>query len=121
MPLEIAGAARGRALPLLLLIGAAGLVAIGLLLSRSYVSVRIKDILDRPDRFENKVVTVVGYVEDSISLFGIGSMSINDGTGSIWVAKRGPAPPRGTRVRVRGRVNTMLQIGELTVVGIQAE
>jgi len=112
---------RGRVAVIAFLLAVAVVVVVAVVLWRTHVPVPIKNILDRPDAYNNRVVTVAGTVEDSVSFLGIGGMSINDGTGSIWVAKQGSVPRPGAKVSVRGRVNTMLQIGDLTVVGIRVE
>jgi hypothetical protein len=102
----------------------AAVVAVGVAAGpayRSFCPVPIKQILDQPNVCDATIITVSGTVERSISTPGVGGMQINNGTGSFWVAKRGTVPKEGTKVSVRGRVNTMLPIGDLSAVGRQAE
>ncbi len=96
------------------------IVGVAVVAERAYGRTRVSQILARPDYYQGRIVIVTGEVSDSYSILNTGIMQINDGTGAIWVRKVGPVPAPGSRASVRGRVNTVLQIGPITAVGIEA-
>ena len=100
----------------LAVLAGAGAVVIG----RYFRPTPIERIQQQPYNYDGRIVTVVGTVRRSMSVLGFGAMTVDDGTGSIWVVVRGGVPRPGTRIRVRGRVHAVLQIGNLSVVGIDA-
>jgi hypothetical protein len=76
--------------------------------------VRIAELKDQPDRYDDKRVSVTGVVTSSwgIPLVPFQLYNIDDGTGEITVLSRtGRAPSKGNRVRVKGRVNEFAQFG----------
>jgi len=86
-------------------------------------SVRVADIQNRPDRWDNKTVSVNGVVTTSfgIPLVPFQLYKIDDGTGEITVLSRGGrAPRKGERIRVKGRVNELGSFGG-TSVGLHIE
>jgi hypothetical protein len=76
--------------------------------------VRIAELKDRPDRYDDKTVSVTGVVTSSwgIPLVPFQLYNVDDGTGEITViSQSGRSPSRGARVRVKGT------IGEVGVFG----
>jgi hypothetical protein len=76
--------------------------------------VRIAELKDQPDRYDDKRVSVTGVVTSSwgIPLVPFQLYNIDDGTGEITVLSRsGSAPRKGNRVQVKGKVNEFAQFG----------
>ena len=76
--------------------------------------VRIAELKDQPDRYDDKTVRVTGVVTSSwgIPLVPFQLYNVDDGTGEIAVVSRsGRSPSRGARVEVKGKV------GEVGVFG----
>jgi hypothetical protein len=77
-------------------------------------SVKIGELKDQPDRYDDKKVSVTGLVTSSwgIPLVPFQLYNVDDGTGEITVlARTGRAPSKGSRVRVKGRINEFAQFG----------
>jgi hypothetical protein len=80
--------------------------------------VRIADLQDRPDKYDNKTVAVNGVVTTSwgIPLVPFQLYKVDDGTGEITVlARSGRAPRKGARVEVKGRLNELGSFGGQSV------
>jgi hypothetical protein len=76
--------------------------------------VRIAELKDQPDRYDDKTVSVTGVVTNSwgIPLLPFQLYQVDDGSGEITVISRsGRSPSRGARVQVKGKV------GEVGVFG----
>jgi hypothetical protein len=76
--------------------------------------VRIAELKDRPDKYDDKTVSVTGVVTSSwgIPLVPFQLYNVDDGSGEITVISRsGRSPNRGARVEVKGKV------GEVGVFG----
>ena len=72
--------------------------------------VRVAELKDRPDKYDNKTVSVTGVVTRSfgIPLVPFQLYNVDDGTGSITVISRsGRTPTNGARVQVKGKVNEL--------------
>jgi hypothetical protein len=70
--------------------------------------VRIAELKDQPDRYDDKRISVTGVVTSSwgIPLVPFQLYNVDDGTGEITVISRsGRSPSRGARVEVKGKVN----------------
>jgi hypothetical protein len=70
--------------------------------------VRIAELQDRPDKYDDKTISVTGVVTDSwgIPLLPIQLYKVDDGTGEMTVVSRsGRSPRKGARVEVKGTVN----------------
>jgi hypothetical protein len=70
--------------------------------------VRIAELKDQPDRYDDKTVSVSGVVTNSwgIPLVPFQLYQVDDGTGEITVVSRsGRSPSKGARVEVRGKIN----------------
>jgi hypothetical protein len=77
-------------------------------------SVKIGELKDQPDRYDDRAVKVTGVVTSSwgIPLVPFQLYNLDDGTGEITVLSRtGRAPSKGARVEVKGRVNEFAQFG----------
>ena len=79
----------------------------------------IRDVLDDPAGYEGKNVTVSGIVLDSANLILLKYYRVEDATGRITVVARGAVPPRGVKVRVRGRVHQAFALGDQTLTVIE--
>ena len=80
--------------------------------------VRIAELKDRPMKYENKTVSVTGVVTSSwgVPLVPFQLYRIDDGTGEITVlSQSGRSPSKGTRVRVKGKVNEFAVFGGQSV------
>ncbi len=69
-------------------------------------AVKIGKINGNPGYYHNREVRVSGVVTRSASVPVAGYYQVDDGTGTIHVLANGPAPPRGTDVRVKGTVTS---------------
>jgi hypothetical protein len=70
--------------------------------------VRIAELKDQPDRYDDKTVSVTGVVTSSwgIPLVPFQLYQIDDGSGEITVVSRsGRSPNKGARVEVKGKIN----------------
>jgi hypothetical protein len=70
--------------------------------------VRIAELKDQPDKYDDKRVTVTGVVTSSwgIPLVPFQLYQVDDGTGEITVISRsGRSPSKGARVEVKGKIN----------------
>ena len=77
-------------------------------------SVRVAELKDRPDRYEDKTVSVTGVVTSSfgIPLVPFQMYNIDDSSGEITVVSRGSrSPTKGARVRVKGKVSEVAVFG----------
>jgi hypothetical protein len=86
--------------------------------------VKIADLKDRPEKYDNKTVAVNGVVTTSygIPLVPFQFYKVDDGTGEITVLSRSNhgAPRKGSRVEVKGRLNELGNFGG-TSVGLHIE
>jgi hypothetical protein len=76
--------------------------------------VRIAELKDRPDQYEDKTVSVTGVVTSSfgIPLVPFQLYNVDDGSGEITVVSRsGRSPSKGARVQVKGKVNEVAVFG----------
>ena len=81
----------------------------------------IRDILDDPAGYEGKTVTVAGVVSDSANLVLLKYYRLEDATGHIAVVARRAVPPRGAKVRVRGRVHQAFALGDQSLTVIEED
>jgi hypothetical protein len=83
-------------------------------------STSINDLLAEPGRYANKEVTVGGRVVKSASVLGRGAYQIQDGGASMWVLTKTGAPRQGAKVKVKGHVRDVVNLGDL-IKGLPAE
>jgi hypothetical protein len=70
--------------------------------------VRIAELKDQPDKYDDKRVRVTGVVTNSwgIPFVPFQFYNVDDGTGQIAVISRsGRSPSKGARVEVKGKIN----------------
>ena len=81
-------------------------------LACSLAPVPIGTLLENPDRYENKTVTVRGEVLSATKLpfMEEGFYVLKDATGEITVVTRGALPAQGKRRLVRGKVQTTFKV-----------
>ena len=75
----------------------------------------IEQLLASPERYEDRNVLIVGQV---IRSGGIGRKSaymVDDGSASIWVLDHSSAPAVGAEVRIRGRPQQWVRMGNKTI------
>jgi len=77
-----------------------------LLLAAGCGSVKIRQIANNPAKYHNRDVRVEGTVTRSAGIPIGGYYSVRDDTGTIHVLANGMVPPRGSEVRVKGRVTS---------------
>ena len=93
------------------------LLALVVMLSGCALVVRTPSVAElkyNPGRYENKTVAVTGVVTSAwgVPLVPFKLYKINDGTGELTVvAQGGRTPTKGSRVRVKGRVNDVATFG----------
>lgn len=83
--------------------------------------VSIKEIVDNPRTYAERMVTIEGEVVGMLSLVVIKYFTVNDGTGSINVVTDRPLPRKGQRIRVTGKVNEMFSLGTQTLLVLVEE
>jgi hypothetical protein len=88
-------------------------VAVLALTSAACTSITINHLLAEPGRYANREVGLRGDVVDSASVLGHGAYKLDDGTGTIWVVSKRGVPRRGARVKVRGKVKDVVDVGTL--------
>ena len=79
---------------------------------------KVADLQDRPDKYDNKTVSVNGVVTTSwgLSPLPFNFYKVDDGTGEITVLSRsGRAPRKGARVEVKGRLSEIGNFGGQSV------
>lgn len=77
-------------------------------------TVRIAELKNDLDRYEDKTVTITGVVTSSfgIPLVPFQIYNLDDGTGEIMVLARSDrAPNKGARLEVKGKVNEVAVFG----------
>jgi hypothetical protein len=76
--------------------------------------VRIAELKNQPDKYQDKTVSVTGVVTSSygVPLVPFQMYNLDDGTGEITVVSRtGRSPSKGARVQVKGKVNELAVFG----------
>ncbi len=99
-----------------ILIIAVAVALLGILIFASgCTSTKISDILDNPDKYTGKEVSVSGKVTEKywVDIFGItaGACQIDDGSGKIWVITKQEPPKEGEKASARGSVEVAGKIG----------
>ncbi len=75
---------------------------------------RISNIKDKPQKYQDRQVVIKGKVVETLSIPFVqkGMYQVNDGTGRIWVISQERMPSRGEKVAVKGKVKTVFTISE---------
>ena len=86
-------------------------------------SVKIRDLLANPEKYNEKYVTVKGKVVQtySIPIISIGLAKLDDGTGEVWVKPTGRTFFKGQKVTVSGTHKIGLNLGSQTFGNIIVE
>jgi hypothetical protein len=96
-------------------------LALLVMLSGCALAVRSPSVAElkyNPGRYQNRTVAVTGVVTSSwgLPLVPFKLYKVDDGTGELTVvAQGGRTPTRGSRVRVKGRVNDIATFGGQSV------
>lgn len=80
-----------------------------------FVYTSVKDLTDRPGKFEGVEVKVKGTVVDAkeLPLLGVKTYTLQDGDAKIAVIAKGPLPAVNEKVRLKGTVkSTMIVNGK---------
>jgi hypothetical protein len=83
----------------------------------------VAELKYNPGRYQNKTVAINGVVTSSwgIPMVPFKLYKVDDGTGELTVvAQNGRTPTKGSRVRVKGRVNDVATFGG-QAVGLHLE
>ena len=92
-------------------------IALAITLSGCALATRrtsVAELKYNPARYEDKTISVEGVVTSSwgLPLLPYQLYKIDDGTGEVTVvSQNGRTPPKGARVRVKGRVNDVATLG----------
>jgi len=73
----------------------------------------INRLLAEPHRYRDDEVALSGTVVRSVSVLGHGAYRLDDGTGTLWIVSTRGVPRQGARVRVRGRLQDVADLGSL--------
>ena len=95
-------------------LGALGILSVLLVTGCAARGVQIGQLQSDFDKYDDKTVSVSGVVTDAwgVSLLPIQVYKVDDGTGEITVVSRSSrAPSKGTRVRVKGKINEFGSFG----------
>ncbi len=85
-------------------------------------TVRIERLLGEPHRYDGRTVQVEGRVTRSAGILGMGAFEVDDGTGKIFVIAQGQGvPAEGTQTRVKGRFESVFNLGRTAVAAIVQE
>ena len=94
-----------------------GLAVLGL--NACSQTIKIRDLLDRPQEYNGKTVEVEGTVTQSAGVLGAGAFEIDDGTGKIYVVSKGQGVPReGAKTKAKGRFESVFSILGRTMAAI---
>lgn len=73
-------------------------------------SIKIGRINADPTRYQNRTVRVTGTVTSAMGVLGTGGYQIQDDSGKIYVISGTGVPAKGSRVTVKGRVQSGVNI-----------
>lgn len=86
---------------------------------------KISQILDNPDQYINKDVTIAGTVGKTYSvnliLAEAGAYQLDDGSGKIWVVTHTTVPKEGSQVGLKGTVSDKIDLLGLAVAVVVKE
>jgi hypothetical protein len=83
------------------------------LLGTGCTHMTVNRLLAEPNRYANRDVTLDGDVIKSASVLGRGAYQLDDGTGTIWIVSTRGVPRQGARVKVKGRVRDVVDLGRI--------
>ena len=90
--------------------------SLGLALAAYAGHQNIAELLRDPGRYDNREVSITGWVVDSYGVLGNGAYQVDDGTGRMWVIAAGRGvPSRDARVEVTGSLHDTATIRGMRV------
>jgi hypothetical protein len=94
-----------------------GAICFALVLSGCASSLKIRDILDNPARYNGRSVQIHGVVTKTSMSLGRGAYELSDNTGSILIVAQ-EAPRHGSSLKVQGTFRSSFNWGDGTVAAI---
>ena len=73
-------------------------------------TVKIRQLVHNPSRYQNRTVHIEGQVTRATGAIVAGAYQVDDGTGRITVLSIRPIPPKGANVRVKGEFTSGVQV-----------
>ncbi len=92
-------------------------VLAALVLSGCASSLKIRDILENPARYNGRTVQIHGVVTKTSMTLGRGAYELSDNTGSILIVAD-ETPRHGSSLKVQGTFRSSLSWGDDTVAAI---
>ena len=71
--------------------------------------VKISELYENTNKYEDKTVLVKGEVTKSISMFGLSGFILTDGTKELMVVGHDSTPSPGEKITVRGKLSVPLR------------
>jgi len=82
----------------------------------------IGELLDNSSRYDGKTVRVEGEVREGAGGLGVGAYQLKDNTGQITVVSdRGSAPRKGAKVAVKGKFESLFNLGGASLAVLREE
>lgn len=79
-------------------------------------------LLDNAARYNGKTVRIEGEVRESAGGLGFGAYQVRDATGTLPVlSEQGGAPRTGSKIRVRGRFESLFTLGSKSLAVLREE
>ena len=91
------------------------LILLGCNSSEGIFTVPIKELLDNPRKYENKVITISGNVTDVFSIMLVKTYTLSDDTGQITVVTSRILPMKGEKLKVRGIIKEAFSLGDMSL------
>lgn len=95
----------------------AALLIAALLVAGCTDRIRISKILNDPDRYLNKEVTIAGEVvktyKVNLIISETGAYQVDDSSGKIWVITKGSVPGEGAKVGLEGTVSDKISLFDM--------
>jgi hypothetical protein len=85
-------------------------VALAAVMLTGCASVKIRQVLNNPSRYQGREVRLSGEVTRATGIVVAGVYQIDDGTGKINVLSTRPIPAKGAHVTVKGRMQGGINI-----------
>jgi hypothetical protein len=73
-------------------------------------SVKIRQLVNNPSKYQGRTVRLAGEVTRSTGLIVAGVYEVDDGTGKINILSNKPVPRKGARVAVTGRMQSGINV-----------
>src|ERR1700755_1554906 len=80
------------------------------MLTTGCATVKIRQVLNNPGRYQGREVRLNGDVTRSVGLVVAGAYQIDDGTGKMIVLSNRPVPGPGAHVTVKGRMQSGISL-----------